>query len=177
MRQGKDAGRMVAPTGNCIRNGREFGQMIAHRMTPDQHGQADIRHSGQGPCPPCFGTNRGRRQVAAFGIIARKAKRHWDDRNARSVIKCIFIQPKPVAQSFARCIPERRIGLVNAQARCLARDQQTCAGLELDHRIGTMHGCRRGKAVSTKRTLVQIWSDICHSLELAGLGGVSNRPE
>ena len=89
------------------------------------------------------------RQIRAFGIVARKAEGHGQDRHARSVIELLWRHTHPVAQTVARGVCERLTTVVHPHPRRLPRDQQPRTRADPDHRTRAMTRRRLRKSLRT----------------------------
>ena len=152
---GKGKGRRLA---RASRKPRRAGHPhpAAHgpalREAPDQEGSAR--------CPPAISIagarhvsahRRGRRQVTALGVVARKTEGHRQGSRCGTGRRMSpSVHTHPVAQTLARAIPEGPIAGGRASpGACWARGCARRAGTQ-DHRVGCMTrgGWRRNRSAA-----------------------------
>ena len=138
---------MVTPVLDTFGDALAVAEVPVLRIGPDQEREANIGQAVEDICAPGLGADFRGRQVGAFGVIAGEAEGHGNDGDAGAVIEGVVVHAHPFAEAVAGAVPERRIGLVDAQARRLSGDQDTRAGGEPEHRIGAVRGDRGGEPV------------------------------
>lgn len=92
------------------------------RMLSDEQGQFDERQFGQQLIKPQLGAFTAWRQIAT-DASARIAVAHWNDRNARFIVKDLLAETHPRAQPLSARVVPRYASLVNTQTGCLPYNQ------------------------------------------------------
>src|SRR5258706_12986042 len=108
---------------------------VSLRVLADEQRQSDIGQRCAKARLPEGRAGARRRQIGAVHC-AGIAEADWHDRDARDVVELLAVHVQPVAQDVARRIVPGNAGLVHAQSRCLADDQQARALRGAKYRAG-----------------------------------------